>query len=108
MTEMLPLAALVVAAAAAAAARINADAQKSHCKTPTKITAQMLSLSSEKSSLKLRKWSWPLPNETWTYGRYEADSLLRLSDGGDDHILAHIMCFLDVNDVGRAQWFVMP
>jgi hypothetical protein len=36
-----------------------------------------------------------------SYGRYEADSLLRLSDGGDDHILAHIMCFLDVNDVGR-------
>ena len=34
-------------------------------------------------------------------GRYEADSLLRLSDGGDDHMLAHIMCYLDANDVGR-------
>ena len=34
-------------------------------------------------------------------GRYEADSLLRLSDGGDEHILAHMMCFLDVEDVVR-------
>ncbi len=36
-----------------------------------------------------------------SYGRYETDSLLRLSDGGDDHILAHIMCYFDANDVSQ-------
>lgn len=36
-----------------------------------------------------------------SYGRYETDSLLSLSDGGDDHIIAHIMCYLDAGDVSR-------
>lgn len=42
-----------------------------------------------------------LRQQICSYGRYEADSLLRLSDGGDDHILAHIMCYFDANDVSR-------
>jgi hypothetical protein len=33
-------------------------------------------------------------------GCYEADSLLRLSDGGDNHILDHIMSYLDMKDIG--------
>jgi len=33
-------------------------------------------------------------------GCYEADSLLRLSDGGDNHMLDHFMSYLDIEDIG--------
>jgi len=33
-------------------------------------------------------------------GKYKADSLLRLSDGGNEHIFTHIMTYLDIKDIG--------
>ena len=33
-------------------------------------------------------------------GYFEADSLLQLSDGGDEHIVTHIMNYLDIHDMG--------